>query len=920
VTASVSVSLVVAASVGGALSTLTLVNMSGSTQAAGFVTPIFGWVFKKGEVPAGIAPLFKNGTTPQPYSWGLQSYWSDGSLKFASFMLRSTASIGGNGSLAIGVWSGGTAPTTSARTVTEVYTEAMIVNLVGAGSTFGLTGTWGAWLTNDSNNVEQFVYLDGDAGKVWRFLTHVAPAQGGTAHGQLECYHYVAALTAAGGGLGGFRYLPCVAQPWYDDITVDGTPVPKAIRSFTTVKWQRGPTTVPLALGLTAIDFTWTSGISCTTRNAGTPTVSDFYSGEIQSTFNIPCYFTTTGTLPPPLALNTVYYVRGAKNSTTVNFALSGHYGSGLTITGAGTGTHTINPLPTLQHFGRLFMPTVDARWNFFQGAGSMSAEPTIRTKIDQTYWSGDSVNKLSLIPPVDLALVGIADDPTFPYNWTPYGVGSLTIGRSGGGGNASRSDLGAIQGWQAADFLMQSANSERRIRINAYPGVHDLHCLRNSTNRNVVNIRGTAHAGMTMLNTVYWAPDKNTLNPGFTQPPALNTGQIFDQSNNAHKPAFFYWPYLRTGEPQFLDCMIEMGLGGPMELLPSYRNTTGTNPGNYTGLASMFAGSAGDRGVAWGHRDLQCAAAVCPLVMPDGSDLFACINGIAADSIQAMTDVGASVAISGSYAVTHKLWGCYNPTVGTPQFVVRGFGMQYIDFAACFAAAAREDANARTWVKNEADWYIYVADTFGFFCTTTYFAHTVMNANADGVGYPMISSDAQYATTSPWLNMIWDGANNPSWTVGASKCPGPVIANGDKFIFNTVISPGRPSNYFQDTPYYVIGLSGGAFNLTTVLGDAGSIVVPTGSGSLGVNSVFSWYVPATDVAPQLGAENTAYVGSGSYMKWKEAAHLWTTALGLGSPALNDAILDAGIRSGATGTSALLKADPRLAFQNRFGP
>jgi hypothetical protein len=912
--------VVVTGSAGDLLSTLTLVNTSASAQAADFISPMFGWVFHKGDIPAATAPLFKNGSTPQPYSWGLQSYWSDGSLKFASFMLRSTAGIAGNGSVSIGVWSGGTAPAAGARTLTEVYAESLIVNVTGAGAGFGLAGDLGGWLRVDANNVEQFVYLDGDAGKVWRVLTHMAPTIGGTRHGQIECYHYVAALTDASGNLGGFRYLPCVAQPWYNDITVGATPIPKAIRSFTTVNWQHGagPTTVPLAIGATAITFTHVAGASVNSTRTGS---SDFYSGSADNSFNIPCLLTTSGTtLPSPLTSTEPWYCRGTNGSTTISFAKSGHFGSSQTVTGAGDGTNTATPLPTLNCFGRLFMPTVDGRWNYFQGAGSIAAEPTVRTTIDQNYWHGDPTNKLSLIPPYDLALVGLATDPVFTYNWTPYGVGSLTVSRSGGGGNSGRQDLGGMQGWQGIDFLRQTANSERRIRINAFPGVHDINCIRNSANGNIINLRGVAHTGMTMLNTAYWKSDtNNSANPfpGSAKPPTLNVGQIFDQSDNAHKPAFFYWPYLRTGEPQFLDCLIEMAAGGVMDLLPTYRNTTGTNPGNYTGIM-IWASSGGDRGVAWGHRDLQNAASVCPLVMPDESDLFACLNGLADDTPQAMIDIGASTTITGSYGVTNHFWDNYNPTTGSPQLLIRGFGQQYTRAGMAFAAGARENANALTWLENEALWEIFIVANFGYFCTTTYFGHNALNFDANAFGFPMIGANDQWGTTSPWLTLTWNGANNPAWTVGTSKCTGTALADGDKFIFNTFHYANVPSPYVKDTAYYVIQRSGSSFNLTTVAGSAADIKVPAGSGNFTSDATFHWYVPVTDVPAIFGSENTGYVGGGSYMSWKRAQLMNFTALGATS-ALADHITDASNRSGAVGTNAYFLADVRNAYQDHFG-
>ncbi len=55
--------------------TLTIVNTSSSTQPANTVTPTFGHVFKKGDIPSGTAPQFTIGAAVQPMSWGLQTFW-----------------------------------------------------------------------------------------------------------------------------------------------------------------------------------------------------------------------------------------------------------------------------------------------------------------------------------------------------------------------------------------------------------------------------------------------------------------------------------------------------------------------------------------------------------------------------------------------------------------------------------------------------------------------------------------------------------------------------------------------------------------------------------------------------------------------------------------------------------------------------
>lgn len=67
-------------------------------------------------------------------------------------------------------------------------------------------------------------------------------------------------------------------------------------------------------------------------------------------TVNDPVQFTTTGTLPAPLTLNTTYYIISINPSTNVATISTTLGGSALVFTSNGTGTHTItdntNPLP----------------------------------------------------------------------------------------------------------------------------------------------------------------------------------------------------------------------------------------------------------------------------------------------------------------------------------------------------------------------------------------------------------------------------------------------------------------------------------------------------------------------------------------------------------------------------------------------
>ncbi len=65
--------------------TMTLVQ--DGAVAGGVPTNTFGWVFRPGDIPAGHAPKFQIGGATWGYSHGLQTYWPDGSLKWAAFAL-----------------------------------------------------------------------------------------------------------------------------------------------------------------------------------------------------------------------------------------------------------------------------------------------------------------------------------------------------------------------------------------------------------------------------------------------------------------------------------------------------------------------------------------------------------------------------------------------------------------------------------------------------------------------------------------------------------------------------------------------------------------------------------------------------------------------------------------------------------------
>jgi len=226
------------------VTTRTLSNTSGSTQAANFVSPMFGLPLKEGDMPTGEYPEFRLvDDTPVPATVYNMAAWADGSMNMCGVIARVPSSVAGSGSLTMNVYSGGSAPAASSRTLAEV-TAGSDIKIEYTGTT-NLSGVWTASLNDaivDADNIT--VIGDGPAGKVWKVGGHFK--QSGSAHGQLYCWHYIAVLQDAADGLLGIRYLGVWGQLFADVAS------PAPLHRIGTMVLKNGATTVRTMQGITA--------------------------------------------------------------------------------------------------------------------------------------------------------------------------------------------------------------------------------------------------------------------------------------------------------------------------------------------------------------------------------------------------------------------------------------------------------------------------------------------------------------------------------------------------------------------------------------------------------------------------------------------------------------------------------------------
>lgn len=878
----------------GLLSTMTLVNTSGSTQPANFITPIFGMTFKKGDIASGTAPTFKGASsgTIYPYSWGLQSYYSDGSLRHASFMFICKDSISGSGTLTVNVNSGGSAPSASSRTLTEVYAQNLQVGGAGVGSFGGLTGTWNGYLTNDANNLYQYVYMDGQAGKSWRIGTNMATSKGGSAHGQLIVDHYITALQDNSGNLGGFRHMGRITQPYYNH----DTPT-KALRAFASISTQygSGPTTINGTWPFSNINFTGTNtSPTFTVASSGTHNLySGAQPGNGGSYVNcVPGYLSAT--TDAALSTSQIYFAytfNAATNNTTFQLSRD-NIGFSQVITSSG-GTSTFVPIPVCLHGGSIYTADSQGRSNFFQGTGSLSADNTVRTQYDQTY-----LHSTGAIPPWNLSVNGVTfggtikDIPaivgtssssywTGSPTWNPVSCGPLSQNARGGAG--TNLDIGPLPSWHAAHFYNQSAVGDMAIRAIAFASDFDgVGSLRDFSTGNYINVSNTSYTGMpspssNQQQTVYVAAYSVG---GFTAPstpPNGNLGFLWGGGQGRdHKPSMAFYAFLVFGEPHFYDLMIEAGTGSELELFPTLRVTT--SPSGY-GI-QMVASGQGLRGSAWGLRDMALAATYGAATSPDGSQIITYLKDLTTanlswcNSLYSATYLGSALNSQNSWRTTPGDGsGNCDPSCG-------GFMMSYFECVMAWLTALGY-SGALAWTNSYATWLNYVISNYGGYNLYAQYDGAVLLTDSSPAA--PISSFSQYGiiTEGIYSTVSWT-TSSPCFTANSPGF-GYVVTAGDKYIFNTDVgTPGGFSNY---TAYYARDVSGNSFNLAASPG--GSPITPVGSGSASPGSGAAggegtpWIIMAAPPNAASGNFPNAAVGANdSYLLYRKMAWDWAVAAG----------------------------------------
>jgi hypothetical protein len=531
----------------GSLFSLSLNNTGSNTSAAGASTETFGLVFRDSDangLAVGTWPVLSIGGVTQSYTPFWVGYHSSGRIRRMGAVVAPGTSTAAAGNKTLLVSNGGSAPSASSRTMTDLYNANFKIRAViwSAGS----SSNYAAPLNLASLVTTAEIWGNGPAGLVFAAWFNFYPADGSfvptstTPHDRLRVKVYGHILNDASNGLGGFRLCARVCQPMYNPLS--GT---TAGIAMTTLQYDFNSTLVDFVLDKTTRTFSAGSNPDWQTSIA-----NPWYSGS-NGNNNFACIITAAGTTA--LSTSTLYFGKTSGSSTTV-FRLSSTSSEIVNNETASSGSGaTLQPVYYVGSGGSLYGLDSSWDWVYAQGTGSLAATSISKWNVkwaataDRDYFIGTN-----LLPSFDTSLVGTLYGGTVPINTTftySFDVNSIGPMRSSQADGGQRPDLGPVTQWAANDIYNPDTNSRKIIKSVAYATKGSQWCARNRTNNLTIPNLAEVNGGASFTGFPASTATTNVFTGEATRAWPLDSAFGWeDQVGDEHSPEHEYYAGLMLG------------------------------------------------------------------------------------------------------------------------------------------------------------------------------------------------------------------------------------------------------------------------------------------------------------------------------------------------------------------------------------
>ena len=809
---------------GTVLRTFAINNPSGSTQPADFVTEEFGLAFKDADIAAGTYPqLDLPDSTPVAANFMLPTYYPSGCMKFASCIARIPVAIAAGGSQTVRLKTGGSTPTASALTNSDIssFSDIDVRTTARKNWTGTMTARLNQGLTDAGVNVQ--VLGTGPVGRL--LVVHQEFNDGTSDHPNGGVDFYVYQLQSAAGGKYGLRVSARMRNGWHDDTTLAIATLCSdslALRN----SGSAVATTAPFAAART---FTRT-GSDATCSN-----ISELPTGMAVRVTN------SGGALPAGLTDGETYFVRNGGSFIQLHSTIDGATDNSgkLSLTTDGTGAHTLTPLVQIAAYGAgPFVCESNGRYTFIAGGGS-GVETSCR--VSQTV---ADIIATKIVGPLRTDIT-----PTIlttrTYNTDTY-YDYLKFEDTTG----ERADIGFISGYALRDFLRGSDRLDT-CRVHALQQGLKTRSVQRKATRVQLSHHNSTYSGMGTSLPTYrlWSSGSS----GANVPTDYNV--MHGLHFSAHRPSIQPYVYLMTGDPRFLDILLDTvgwNLGALYDRNPVVSATTYRN---------VVLNDVQQRIQAWSLRDIAWAATFTPTTYKG-----AALGTYLADTLASNADYYAALwATASSFAQTNRVPPVV-ASVASQQLSMWQTG--YLISAMTLAYKATGDVDLKTTAERLLVWWDALRTNTRMFYLGSYYIDVSTGALSvaawDEITFRGVLGNIDYA------------AANDTITPVSIPSGGGTIANGDRLLIAGFASSLGLTDFQR---YFFRDASGTAGKLSTVAG-LSDLVDITGSGTNFSSDFVSSYLA--------NASNTAMQSRGfakSYEAIVVGVVRWASAEGFTLPA-----------------------------------
>ncbi len=547
-------------------------NFGGGTMAAG--TPVrFAHVFGDGDLSGGQTLAIVDGASnPVPFTLARQSTGVNGGMICVDILAKTARSIAAAGTDTFTITStagpvNNTMPggKTVANIVTDITTNFSNIKVKLSGMTFaGATQGSGNWQAD--SNAGFALGATPAAGGYYRCVATGPTAAdfvvyypmkdlvGGAQHPTLWAAFYITAfLNTSTGAVTHLCWRAWVNQGLDNASSKVYRCQISILLNNTVVRGWGGNT----GDGRTA-DFA-SSAISA---NAISIPGNKFAPGQLVR-------FTTTGTLPTGLAINTDYYAcpTTTSGSTTVYFYTqatflnnfvsgssrpAGSYSppSGfIALTNSGSGTHTVQGYTQFAFYAMNCLADVDGLWDWHTtNTGVLATSPTLYPAQDSGFY-----RKTKKIFPIQLGISMADPVDTTPSMWSPMTLSGISGAPNVGGAHA---EYGAPMNEYACRRLNYMAERGYAQTLRAGTLVSGIwpYFIFDHSNYRIPALNGTPRGPYTGLNQI---PNADVFSLNGVPPAPAGTSDITLTTQTSHWWTFSYVCYVTEGGQDILDLII---------------------------------------------------------------------------------------------------------------------------------------------------------------------------------------------------------------------------------------------------------------------------------------------------------------------------------------------------------------------------